>query len=207
MTYRDDEDALDARAAGLEEEIRALDARRAELAGVEAGREAIEAALVENDGRLVPLRKKATPALRARVRIASPCSERWATMRGTDRVRHCDRCRQDVYDLSALTTDEAEALIAKNLGRAEGERLCVTFYRRSDGTILTRDCEPGRWRLRLEAAVIGALVALAAFAGWRHFRPGPRTTVRYAGSLVDSLPTDDASATALPAEPPASQAR
>jgi hypothetical protein len=40
----------------------------------------------------------------------------WDEMPGDDRVRHCERCRQNVYDVSELTTAEAEALIDASPG-------------------------------------------------------------------------------------------
>jgi len=71
----------------------------------------------------------------ARVRVASPCKADWDEMIGTDRVRFCGQCSLNVYNLSAMTRDEAESVIAANEGK-----LCVRFYRRKDGSILTQDC-------------------------------------------------------------------
>ncbi|HYY55806.1 MAG TPA: hypothetical protein VE842_00670, partial [Pyrinomonadaceae bacterium] len=72
------------------------------------------------------------------VRVAAPCSADWEAMIGDDRARFCGQCRLNVYNLSGMTKREAEALIAG----AEG-RLCVRFYRRADGTILTENCPVG----------------------------------------------------------------
>ncbi|MEP7218438.1 MAG: hypothetical protein ABI876_05955 [Bacteroidota bacterium] len=72
------------------------------------------------------------------VQIATPCTASWEEMAGTDTARHCSHCSLNVYNISAMTSDEADALISG----AEG-RLCVRFYRRSDGTILTQDCPVG----------------------------------------------------------------
>ena len=72
------------------------------------------------------------------VRVAAPCSADWDAMIGDDRARFCGQCRLNVYNLSGMTRREAEALIAG----AEG-RLCVRFYRRADGTILTENCPVG----------------------------------------------------------------
>lgn len=74
------------------------------------------------------------------VRVSSPCSANWDEMYGTDRKRLCGQCDMNVYNLSAMTRQEAESLIMN----AEG-RLCARFYRRPDGTILTKDCPVG-WR-------------------------------------------------------------
>src|SRR6185503_9692722 len=74
----------------------------------------------------------------ARVRVVSPCKADWDQMIGSDRVRFCGECNLNVYNLSAMTRDQAESLIAANDGR-----LCVRFYRRRDGSIITQDCPVG----------------------------------------------------------------
>src|SRR5712692_11102997 len=70
-----------------------------------------------------------------RIRIASPCSASWEQMEGDDRVRTCDHCQFRVFNLSRMTRQEAEEIIAN----AEGG-LCVRLYQRADGTIITADC-------------------------------------------------------------------
>src|SRR6185503_21216807 len=69
------------------------------------------------------------------------------------------------YDLSAMTRDEATALVAASEGK-----LCARFYRRTDGTVLTADCPVGvrkkRVRRAIGAAVGGGLAAAAAAATW-----------------------------------------
>lgn len=72
------------------------------------------------------------------LKVATPCSMIWERMKGNDRVRHCERCRFNVYDLSAMTSAEATELVASSQGR-----LCVTFFRRADGRVLTKDCRGG----------------------------------------------------------------
>ncbi|MBZ5504642.1 MAG: carboxypeptidase-like regulatory domain-containing protein [Acidobacteriia bacterium] len=72
------------------------------------------------------------------IRIASPCSADWEKMIGDDRVRHCGQCNLNVYNLSAMSSTEAQALVTKHEGR-----LCVRFYHRRDGTVLTRNCPVG----------------------------------------------------------------
>jgi len=71
--------------------------------------------------------------------IASPCSTNWNEMAGDEQTRHCQECQLNVYNLSNMTRQEAETLIQKKEGR-----LCVRFYRRLDGTILTKDCPVGK---------------------------------------------------------------
>jgi len=96
-----------------------------------------------------------------RIQVASPCHVSWDEMQGDDRVRFCGQCKLHVYDLSELSRSEAEALIQSREGRT-----CVRFFRRWDGTVLTRDCPVGlrgvRQRLaRAVAALAGLLLTLA----------------------------------------------
>ncbi|MBL8755328.1 MAG: hypothetical protein JNK15_18660 [Planctomycetes bacterium] len=89
-----------------------------------------------------------------RIAVASPCSTDWNAMVGDERRRFCASCRLHVHDLSAMTTAEAEAL----LRAAGGGRLCVRFFRRADGRVLTRDCPVGlRARVRRAWARAAAL--------------------------------------------------
>ena len=74
----------------------------------------------------------------SRVKVASPCSESWDAMPGGERIRSCARCQHRVYNLSEMSAADAAKLIRE----AEG-RLCIRFYRRADGTLLTRDCPVG----------------------------------------------------------------
>ena len=94
------------------------------------------------------------------VQVASPCHVSWDSMTGDSRVRFCGQCKLKVYDLSEMSRSEAEALIQAREGRT-----CVRFYRRPDGTVLTRDCPVGlravRQRfVRAVAALAGILLAL-----------------------------------------------
>src|SRR6185436_4668613 len=95
-----------------------------------------------------------TPNLLANIRIASPCSANWEDMTGDERSRLCADCRKHVYDLSALTADEAVDLIREKEGN-----LCARFYQRNDGTVLTADCPVGaaRHSRRLQRLVFAAV--------------------------------------------------
>src|SRR5436190_6410510 len=99
------------------------------------------------------------------VRVASPCKADWDQMIGTDRMRFCGQCSLNVYNLSAMTRDEAESLIAANEGR-----LCVRFYRRQDGSIITQDCPVGLRAIRARVscwmkAVAAAVLTFSATIG------------------------------------------
>jgi len=41
------------------------------------------------------------------IEIDTPCDVTWESLRGDDRVRHCDKCRQNVYNLEAMDRQEA----------------------------------------------------------------------------------------------------
>src|ERR1043166_2143993 len=84
---------------------------------------------------------KPQPVSLSNIRVASPCPADWEKMVGDERVRHCSECNLNVYNLSAMTEREIQQLITANQGR----RLCTRFYRRADGTVLTRNCP---WTLR-----------------------------------------------------------
>jgi hypothetical protein len=112
-----------------------------------------------NDARSMPL----LPQLR----LASPCAMRWEDMEGDERTRYCAGCRLHVHNLSAMSSAQAEALVAKTLG--QGDRLCGFFYQRADGTVLTQDCPVGlaavRARVRRRLARIAAALGLVATGG------------------------------------------
>src|SRR5215467_11000657 len=100
------------------------------------------------------------------VRVAAPCDAEWKWMCGDDRVRFCGQCSQNVFNLSAMTTKEAEDLIR----RADG-RLCVRYYRRGDGTILTRNCPVGLQAIRerltsTRTQVVAACLSLLGYLGF-----------------------------------------
>jgi|SRR6267378_1218686 len=90
----------------------------------------------------------------ANVSVAASCSADWDSMIGGDRVRFCGQCQLNVYNLSTMSKFEAESLIARTEGR-----LCVRFYRRKDGSILTDNCPVGLRALKRRASRIKKAVA------------------------------------------------
>lgn len=92
--------------------------------------------------------------------IAEPCTEDWDAMRGDERIRFCGLCHRNVFNLSAMSRDEAEALVAE----AE-ERVCVRMYRRADGTVTTADCAPDRLAAVRRGAKRSLAWAAAGVAG------------------------------------------
>ncbi len=53
--------------------------------------------------------------------IKTPCSEKWESMTGDDKVRLCAQCNLNVHNLSNMTDVEA----AEVLKRRKTERVCV----------------------------------------------------------------------------------
>jgi hypothetical protein len=95
------------------------------------------------------------------VRVASPCKADWDKMTGDERVRFCHACKLNVYNISEMTTDEAEKLIIEKEGR-----LCIRMYRRKDGTLLNMDCPIGKLTKRFNAAFGAVSAALSFCAMW-----------------------------------------
>lgn len=120
-----------------------------------------------------------------RIDVATPCSARWEDMTGTERKRLCALCNRHVYELSGLSSEEIQTLVAD-----EANPPCVRFFRRADGTVLTADCPVGlavrakqvarRAWPGVAAAVAGCLAAigLTEFGAKDAPRPGPSAVAR-----------------------------
>jgi hypothetical protein len=125
-----------------------------------------------------------------RIRIASPCKSDWNQMYGDDRRRFCSECKLNVHNLSGMTRNEAETLLMNSDGS-----LCVRFYRRRDGTVLTQDCPVGWKALKRKAsrtAVAACSLIAGVFAGL--------FSVRGAESALTLLPMGDVPALKLEQE-------
>lgn len=126
------------------------------------------------------------------LQIASPCSARWEEMSGDDRSRLCGQCSHKVHNISGMTRPEAEAFLASTMGPEV--RVCVRFYRRADGTIITADCPVGLAALRAKArralvrgaAAIG-LTSLVAWAAARESRAAPFAYTQPLASIASWL--------------------
>jgi hypothetical protein len=82
-------------------------------------------------------------------------------MSGDERARFCTLCSKHVYNLSALNRAEAEALVKEKEGK-----LCVRFYKRADGTVISDNCPVGLRTIRDRLRWVGASVAaVVSFAG------------------------------------------
>lgn len=162
--YRNEIDALRERKESLEREIGRLREQTTELEGLRSRQEELARELAGVEARLrAGAASRRTLPMLDQVRVASPCHASWDEMLGDDRVRFCLSCEKNVYNLSAMTRDEAEALLSE---RTAGE-LCVRFHKRADGTVMTQDCPVGarrkrRKKLALAVAGAGAMAAAAA---------------------------------------------
>lgn len=152
MSYRNDVDALAARHDALAAEVAAKT------------RELEAAAQLLDDAK-----QRARLPVLPNIRVATPCRADWNEMTGDERVRACGSCNKNVYNLSSMTRDEAEALIVEKEGR-----LCVRYFQRSDGTILLKDCAVGvsqKRKRRIIAAGAAALLGGGGLLAYKRTRP------------------------------------
>ena len=139
------------------------------------------------------------------IQVARPCGADWNAMTGNDRVRRCGDCKQHVYNFSAMTRAEAEAVIVEHEGR-----MCSRYYARADGTILLADCTYTPVRPGLFAA--GAAALALAGAGLWYARTAPERVIDNPGIMIDRAlaspimmsppPTPPAPPPVRPVEPP-----
>ena len=145
-------------------------------------------------------------SLLTKIRVAAPCKSEWKWMYCDARVRFCSQCNLNVYNLSAMSKEEAELLILRTEGR-----LCVRFYRRKDGTILTSNCPVGLRSIRdkftsAKARIIAALVSFAVYTsvmfGWYSSRQDT-DRISVMGELGnDSLQSSTVGVVFMPSETP-----
>lgn len=155
MSYRNDVEALAARHDALAAEV-ATKTRE-----LDSARQLLDEA-----------KERARLPVLPNIRVASPCRADWNEMTGDDRVRACASCNKNVYNLSSMTRDEAEALIVAKEGR-----LCVRYFQRHDGTILLKDCVVGvkqKRKRRLIAAGAAALLGGGGLLAYKATRPDPK---------------------------------
>ena len=139
------------------------------------------------------------------VSVAAPCNVGWDNMIGTEQVRFCGQCNLNVYNLSGMTKRDAEHLIAQ----AEG-RLCIRYYRRADGTILTKNCPVGLRALKRRVsriaqasitAVLSFLAGLLAVTGLRELDAFPVATQGVIMKVDERLPEESHTTGAMVAPP------
>jgi hypothetical protein len=151
MPYRDDEQALFAKKELLEQDRARIEEHKRTLAQLAQDEARVTRELADVEQRLAK-RKKSLPLLGA-IRIASPCNADWNSMIGDEQTRFCGSCAKNVYNLSAMTSQQAEALIREKEGN-----LCARYFQRADGTVMTADCPVGVRKKRVRAAAFVAAV-------------------------------------------------
>ena len=98
------------------------------------------------------------------ITVTSPCLADWDQMTGNDQIRFCEHCNLKVHNISELSYSQAARLVARSQGR-----LCVRYYRDSQGAALTKQATPklhqiGRRASRLAAGAFSATLSLATAA-------------------------------------------
>jgi hypothetical protein len=135
------------------------------------------------------------PVLRHRddLRIPDPCDERFEDMTPEGRGRRCAACDHVVHDMSAMTAREA----ARFLAARKGQRTCVHFELRPDGSVRYRDDGP---------RPAAPLLALALAACTPH-GPPPALELEVVEVAAPALPSptvvpEQPSQSLLPPDPP-----
>lgn len=123
------------------------------------------------------------------VKVAAPCPADWEKMVGDERMRYCGQCSLHVYNLSGMTKRQAEAFVTN----AEG-RVCVRYYRRADGSVLTRNCPVGLRALkqrvsRIAGAMLSAVLGFFAGVGL-NFGVRPAPTMRHSMGEMVAMPVE-----------------
>lgn len=95
----------------------------------------------------------------AGMKVAAPCAVSWDSMEGDERARFCGQCEKNVYNISEMSSREAVNLVREKEGR-----LCVRFYRRADGTVMTDNCPVGLRRIRNLLRLVAVTVLTPLFA-------------------------------------------
>jgi len=134
------------------------------------------------------------------IEISSPCTVSWDEMRGAggaagdERVRFCGQCRQNVYNVEAMSRVEARRLITAREGR-----VCVRILRRPDGTVVTADC----WARLRAARRRGFLpfLGMMVLVGFTELIAIGAGLVRLKGLMVGGAPPSPIALTDLPVLP------
>jgi hypothetical protein len=123
----------------------------------------------------------------ALVAVPKPCDVPWDGMTGAEASRRCEQCDREVYNFGAMTTAEAERLLADS----EGRRLCATFTRGPDGQPITSD-RPARFlhgpRFTVSRAAATAVLTVSLTGGVTALRPDGIALAQAAAPQTPSTP-------------------
>jgi len=116
------------------------------------------------------LQKRKSFDLRS-ITVAKPCPADWNSMAGDERKRHCSECGLNVHNIAGMTETEVRELIGTHEGR-----LCIRLFRRSDGTVITKDCPKGlaAYRRRVTRFAGAALASILALFSASYSQVGDR---------------------------------
>jgi hypothetical protein len=78
-----------------------------------------------------------------KLEVENPCSMGWDQMEGNEKVRHCNKCRFNVYNFVEMEQEEIDELLVS------GDRVCGRLFVRPDGTYMTKSCAAKRKRNRV----------------------------------------------------------
>ncbi|MCW5822381.1 MAG: hypothetical protein KIT34_06225 [Cyanobacteria bacterium TGS_CYA1] len=121
--------------------------------------------------------------------LSFPCPVLWETMEGGERERLCKQCDKKVYNISDMSKKEAEAIL---LSSHSGDRKCVKFFLRQDGTITTDECpkflRPVRAQYRKVVYAVSAFYAfiISIFASQAYFKTNDIAEIK----VIPSVPVD-----------------
>jgi len=126
----------------------------------------------------------------------------WDRMKGGNKIRYCEQCRLNVYNLAEMSDREVDAIVRKSTGR-----LCGLLYMRGDRTATLQDCPRGSIRRKFRRMMAVGGVLLLASLGWllriagerdRSVHPrwaraviewlDPRPSVKVAGMIIPPPP-------------------
>jgi len=83
--------------------------------------------------------------------VSSPCTADWNSMVGNDQVRFCKHCSLVVHNLSLMTRNQAQRLVARSNGR-----LCVRYHQDPAGKPLTSPVRQKLHRINRRVSRIAA---------------------------------------------------
>jgi hypothetical protein len=101
----------------------------------------------------------------SRMTIQDPCSMDWDGMRGDEHARHCASCGKHVFDLTAMTSDQAAEVLHEQDGQ-----ICARVFERADGTLVISECQtlappaPRPWQFRIRT-IMGLIAGCAVLFG------------------------------------------
>ena len=118
------------------------------------------------------------------LQIAVPCSTDWDQMVGSDRIRYCSECSKNVYDISRMSRNEAEALVSS----ARDGGLCLRLVRDAYGSTVTEATFTGlRIAGRKVSPVAVAVVTAIMGIGGSAIATAPARANSASASYYDSV--------------------